>query len=189
MLDDWRIRFAALQLARSGVIAYPTEAVYGLGCDPLDEQALQHLYELKGRPASKGFILIASDWCQLESFVKPLDESMIGEQRMVEIMAGWPGPNTWILPARSGLPMLLVGERGSLAVRVTAHPLAARLCRAVGGPIVSTSANHSGQAPARSVLEVRLRFAHRIDYLLSGPLGGDARPSVIRDGVTGQQLR
>lgn len=180
----WKLREAARCFRRGGLIAYPTEAVYGLGCDPLNETAMLALLALKQRPVEKGVILIATDFEQLRPFVEPLAKPL-----MDRIFASWPGPNTWLLPAADGLPFWLTGVHSTLAVRVTAHPLAAALCRACDSPIVSTSANRSGQHPARSALQVRLRLGERVDCLVHAPLGGNPAPSTIRDGASGRVIR
>jgi len=179
-----RLRLAAHWLARGGVVAYPTEAVYGLGCDPMDAGAVMRILEIKGRDWSKGLILIAADPLQLADYVEPLDGSAMGP-----ILASWPGPSTWLLPARPGTPRWLTGRFDTLAVRVTAHPLAAGLCRAFGGAIVSTSANRANRPPARDLRRVRLALGDRSDYLLAGACRGSDRPSTIRDGRTGRLLR
>jgi L-threonylcarbamoyladenylate synthase len=165
------------------VIAYPTEAVYGLGCDPWDACAVRRILEIKRRPEHKGLILIAADFSQLEPFVEPLEASV-----MSRIWPTWPGPVTWLLPARSVTPHWLTGRHDTLAVRVTAHPLAAALCR-TAGPLVSTSANRGGHPPARSALQVRLRLDGDVDDILAGDCGGRAQPSTIRDGRTGEVIR
>ena len=180
----WSLRTAARCVRAGGLIAYPTEAVYGIGCDPLNERAVWRLLELKNRPIHKGVILIASHFDQLLPYVEPLSD-----QLMAPILASWPGANTWLLPATPGLPGWLTGEHDTLAVRVTGHPLAAALCDAAEMPLVSTSANRSGQRPARSPLQVRLRLGNGIDQVLHGPLGGQTAPSTIRDGATGRLIR
>ncbi|HEY5719640.1 MAG TPA: Sua5/YciO/YrdC/YwlC family protein, partial [Gammaproteobacteria bacterium] len=119
-MTPWRLRAAARAVRRGGVIAYPTEAVYGLGCDPLDAVAVFELLELKGRPVGKGLILIAADFAHLRPFV---DE--VGPAAMAAVHASWPGPHTWLLPARAATPPWLSGDFDTLAVRVTAHPVAA----------------------------------------------------------------
>ncbi len=181
---NWQLRQAAHVVHGGGLIAYPTEAVYGLGCNPLDATAVQRLLALKGRPMDKGLILIAADLDQLRPFLVPLstdDEATVN--------ATWPGPVTWLLPARPETPRWLRGVHDTLAVRVTDHPLAAALCQQLGQPLVSTSANRSGQSPARSPLAVQRTFGNAVDLTLSGPLGGQHRPTLIRDIRTGQILR
>lgn len=179
----FRLQQAARVLRDGGVIAYPTEAVYGLGCDPLNRDAVQRILEIKQRPMSKGLILIASDFDQLRPFVSPLTDAIRSR-----IAVTWPGPVTWVMPAPPSTPVWLRGQHQSLAVRVTAHPLAAALCRAFGGPIVSTSANASGRPPARNALQARLRCPG-IDLVLNGPTGGAGRPTTIRDAVSGELFR
>ncbi len=171
-------------LRRGGVVAYPTEAVYGLGCDPLNGLAVARLLALKGRSADKGLLLIAADLCQLGRFIGDLDAETRGR-----LAATWPGFVTWVLPARARVPRWLTGRHATVAVRVTAHPFAAALARAYGGALISTSANPSGKPPARDVLTLRRYFGRSLDYILSGPLGGEARPSVIRNGRTGAVIR
>lgn len=165
-------------------MAYPTEAVYGLGCDPMNETTVDRLLALKGRPRGKGLILIAAEFAQLQSFVGPL-ETPVQER----LLASWPGPLTWIVPAAQTVPVWIRGEHETIAVRVTAHPMAAALCHAARMAIVSTSANLSGQEPARSRDEVIEQFGDRIDYVLEGDLGGLDRPTEIRDVRTGRVLR
>ena len=183
----WISRFAlqraARQLRQGGVIAYPTEAVYGLGCDPLNRDAVDQLLRIKQRPVEKGLILIASHFGQLKPFVEDQPDDV--RQRLDE---SWPGPITWILPARTATPRWLRGDHESLAVRVTAHPLAAALCTAFGGAIVSTSANTADHPPARTALQARIRCPG-IDLVVHGATGPLRRPTPIRDAVTGKVLR
>jgi len=183
-MNNWQLRQAAHIVHAGGLIAYPTEAVYGLGCDPLNAAAVQRLLALKHRPMDKGLILIASDLDQLRPFLLPLstdDEATVN--------ATWPGPITWLLPARPETPRWLRGSHDTLAVRITDHPLAAALCRQLGHPLVSTSANRSGQTPARSPLGIRRAFGNDIDLTLTGPLGGRRCPTAIRDLASGRTVR
>ncbi len=180
----WRVNAAARLVRSGGVIGYPTEAVYGLGCDPANLEALEHLLRIKGRRADKGLILIAGDVAALEPWVVIPDNSW-----RKDILASWPGPNTWVLPRRQDAPDWISGGRPTVAVRVTAHPLANSLCRAIGGALVSTSANRSGQPPLRTALAVRRQFGPWLDGVLGGAVGDSRRPSAIRDGVTGNWIR
>lgn len=183
-VDGPRLRAAARAVRDGGLIAYPTEAVYGLGCDPLDERAVRRLLALKRRSIYKGLILIAADFAQLEPFLQPLTVS-----ERERLAATWPGPHTWVIPARTSTPRWLRGRHDTLAVRVTAHPLAAALCRVCGHPLVSTSANLSGRPPARTALAVRRQLGRALDYLLAGPTGGAAKPTEIRDLRSGRSFR
>lgn len=177
--QPWRLRLAVRWLRAGGVIAYPTEAVYGLGCDPLDRRAVQRILDIKRRPLAAGLILIAADFFQVEDFLLPLPPAL-----RRRVFATWPGPVTWLLPCRPEAPVWLRGRHDSLAVRVTAHPTAAALCTRFGGALVSTSANPRGRNPARTPLQVRRYFGGTVDHVLTAPLGGQARPSEIRDGRT-----
>jgi len=142
------------------------------------------LLALKHRPWQKGMILIASSLKQLEPFILPLIPEIAERVRPT-----WPGPVTWLLPARPDVPPWLRGEHTTLAVRVTAHPLAAALCETFRGPIVSTSANLAGLDPARNALTVRRELGERVDYILHGALGDLAQPTEIRDAQTGCIVR
>ena len=178
------LRRAARVVAAGGLIAYPTEAVYGLGCDPRNGAAVMRLLAVKQRPEEKGLILIAADFEQLASFVEEVEP-----ESMAAVHRSWPGPFTWLLPARPGAPPWLTGDHETLAVRVTAHPLAAALCRCCGTALVSTSANRSHQPPARTATDVRERFGADLDYLVPGDCGPEAQPSRICDARTGRLVR
>ncbi len=184
MAGSLAIRRAAAVIRAGGVVAYPTEAVWGLGCDPLDGEAVARILAIKQRPASMGLILIAADVAQVEAWVAPMSRAVRGR-----ITATWPGPVSWILPAQPWVPAWLHGGRGTLAMRVTAHPQAAALCRATGFAIVSTSANRSGRPAARTGIQVRRWFGDELDLILDGATGGRDRPSEIRDAASGRTLR
>lgn len=177
---------AAQVLRDGGVIAYATEAVFGLGCNPRNAQALQKLLAIKQRAAAKGLILIASDEQQLHPYI---DLTKLTESLWQPVRSSWPGPVTWILPANQTVSSLLCGEHDSLAVRVTAHPQVSALCEAFGGAIVSTSANLSDQEPARNAEEVKTQFSSSLDLILLGETGGANKPSEIRDALTGKIIR
>ncbi len=183
-MNQLRLRIAARVIRAGGLIAYPTEAVYGLGCDPRNERAVIRLLALKRRSIHKGLILIAADFAQLEPYLQPL-----APPDRARLEATWPGPQTWLIPARTTVPRWLRGRHDTLAVRVTAHPLAAALCRACGHPLVSTSANRGGRPPARTALAVRRQMGRSLDDLLPGPTGGAAKPTAIGDLRTGQIVR
>ncbi len=183
-MNPWALREAARVLRAGGVVACPTEAVFGLSCDPADPEAVARLLALKRRPPSKGLILVAADPAQLAPWLAPLEP-----QAHARLLSRWPGPHTWIAPAATATPDYLTGARHSLAVRVTAHPPLAALCRAFGGALVSTSANLSGRPPARDRLAIRRQFGDNLDYLLPGPLGGLSAPTGIQDLLGGSRIR
>lgn len=172
-------------LNQQQVIAYPTEAVFGLGCDPDSEQAVEALLTLKRRPREKGLILIADNYQQLLPYI---DDSQLGEQRLKEILACWPGPVTWVMPAKASTPDWLTGRFNSLAVRVSDHPLVKELCQQFGKPLVSTSANLTTLPPCRTGEEVKQQFGDDFP-VLHGAVGGRENPSEIKDALTGQLIR
>lgn len=172
-------------LQQEGVIAYPTEAVFGLGCDPDSEKAVNALLALKQRPWQKGLILIAANYEQLKPYV---DDAALTDAQRETIFSVWPGPVTWVIPARPETPRWLTGSFDSLAVRVSDHPLVQQLCSQYGKPLVSTSANLSGQEPCRTTEEVRMQFGSSLP-VLAGLVGGRLNPSEIRDALTGKQFR
>lgn len=171
-------------IQQGGVIAYPTEAVYGLGCDPFDEQAVKRLLQFKQRSIEKGLIVIAAKWEHVQDWVQPLSEDLLARAKMT-----WPGPFTWTFPASSLVPVWIRGDHTTVAIRLTAHPIARALCQQFNKPIVSTSANIANNPPARSAEEVLQIFNDKLDYVLAGALGGAARPTEIRDILTGNILR
>lgn len=179
---NWHIHEAVRQLHAGGVIAYPTETVYGLGCDPYNGVAVLHLLALKQRVMAQGVILIASELGHLEPLLQPLKP--VTRKR---ITGNTPTPVTWILPCRPETPVWLRGEHDSLAIRITTHPLATALCASWGRPLVSTSANLHGQHPATSALQVRKAFGQQLDYILHGPQGNNT-PSQLRDGLSGKLI-
>jgi L-threonylcarbamoyladenylate synthase len=170
-------------LQRGGLIAYPTESCYGLGCDPRNRRAVRRVLALKRRSVSKGLILIASRMRQLRPYLATL--SLVQSNRMRAI---WPGPNTWLVPAARDCPAWLRGRHDAIAVRVTAHRGAAHLCELAGMALVSTSANLSGGKPAKTAAECRRQFGSRV-LVISGRIGARRRPSTIRDLVAGQIIR
>lgn len=172
-------------LQHQQVIAYPTEAVFGLGCDPDSELAVKRLLALKQRAMEKGLILIAASYQQLQSYI---DERLVPAARHKAALACWPGPVTLVFPAHPDTPRWLTGRFNSLAVRVSAHPPVIALCQAYGKPLVSTSANLSGHAPCRTPQQVVQQFGTELP-LLSAATGGRENPSEIRDALTGQLWR
>jgi L-threonylcarbamoyladenylate synthase len=170
-------------LRRGGIIAYPTESCYGLGCDPRNPRALQRLIRLKGRSTARGMLLIADRFKRLKPFVRPLHAA-----DLARMQHSWPGPVTWVVPASAACPPLLTGGRPTIAVRVTAHPVAAQLCRSLGMALVSTSANKSGKKPAKTAAECRRIFGARV-RVIAGRIGRRRRPSTLIDLATGNILR
>jgi L-threonylcarbamoyladenylate synthase len=172
---------AADVLLAGGIIAYPTEGVYGLGCIPDDDGAVADVLVLKRRDPGKGLILIASQRKQLADWIG-IDAGQLPDPDPEQ-------PTTWIAPATSRVSPLVRGDHPGIAVRLTTNPTAAALCDAVDSPIVSTSANVAGQPVARNRYVLRRRFGSRVDYIVTGECGPAAGPSEIRDLATGRVLR
>jgi len=166
------------------VIAYPTEAVYGLGCDPANEQAVKTVLSLKSRRVEAGLILIADSFERFSSYVKD-----VAPDKLAVALATWPGPITWLFPRAPAVPNFLAGNHATIALRVSAHPVCRALCADFGGAIVSTSANPTGAPPATSIDEVNDYFAGAIGGIVKGALGDRKRPSEIRDLATGRVVR
>lgn len=176
---------SAVEKLRAGhVIAYPTEAVYGLGCDPANESAIRKLLALKGRHESAGLVLIASDFSQLQPWVADVDPLLKDEA-----MQSWPGPVTWLFPRAASVSDLVAGKHDTIAVRITTHKPSRALCAAFGAALISSSANRTTARPARSAAEVEAYFGSELAGTLAGPLGGAERPSEIRDLVSGDIIR
>ena len=181
MLD----KLQAVRYVTAGkVIAYPAEAVYGLGCDPMNEQAVSNLLDLKQRHRDKGLIVIGSNLDQFETWVKPLTE-----EQMAPAVECWPGPFTWLLPATNECPDWVRGVHDTVAVRISSHPVCRKLCELFGGPLISTSANPFDKPPARSVEQIEEYFHDGLAGVVQGALGGLEQPTPIRDLLSGDLIR
>ena len=183
---DAALSSAVAALRAGGLVAYPTEAVWGLGCDPYNRTAFERLFALKQRPPTQGVLLIAADFVQVAACI---DLDAVPAEALARAQASWPGPRTWVFPRARGMPDWIAGQHAGIALRVTAHAPAAALCRAFGGALVSTSANRHGEPPARTADEVRNAFGDTLDAILAGPTGGLDRPTPIHDVLTGAALR
>jgi L-threonylcarbamoyladenylate synthase len=186
-MNIWQIKQSVRCLRNGGIIAYPTEAVYGLGCDPFNKNAVLKLLKLKKRAWQKGLIIIAANYAQLNKFICPIKDETI----LNKILANRSNAVTWLLPALKNLPYWLHGKHSTIAVRITTHPQVVALCQEFGGALVSTSANIAGKPAARTVLQVRQTFSYKkdIDYILAGKLNKQANPSEIRDALTNKIIR
>ncbi len=181
---SFRLRHTVNVAASGGIIAYPTEAVWGLGCDPENPDAVLRLLRLKQRDWRKGLILVAASLAQLQPYLSTLNAA----QRQ-QLASTWPGPTTWLVPHTGNVGAGICGQHSSLAVRVSAHPVVHSLCTLFGGPLVSTSANPGGLQPARDRLTVRRYFGDAVDAYAPGSVGAARRPTVIRDLLTGEIIR
>ena len=175
---------AAAIVRAGGVVACPTEAVFGLSCDPRDKAAVSRVLSLKNRFPDKGLILIGAGFSQFEDFC--VADATV---RWEAVRATWPGPHTWLFRASADCPAYLRGAHTTVAVRVTAHAVASRLCSLSDTALVSTSANASGCPPARVAREVAAAFGERIDGIVEGETDGDETVTSIRDAVTCRVIR
>ncbi|MDE0308971.1 MAG: L-threonylcarbamoyladenylate synthase [Acidiferrobacterales bacterium] len=175
---------AADLIGMGGVVAYPTEACFGLGCDPENRSALKRILRIKSRPAGMGMIVIAHCIETVLPYLSIRHEGMLDEP-----LASWPGPYTWIFPASRKASQLLCANRSTIAVRVTAHPIAAQLTRLADRAIVSTSANRHGRLPLRDYGMVRRQMGSKLDFVVRGPIGRQRNPTEIRDAQSGRLLR
>ncbi len=176
--------YAINALHKGDIIATPTEAVFGLSVDPAKLDAVERLLKLKQRDPNKGFILVASDISQLEPYIQALSPELTEK-----LNATWPGPVTWVVPAKQDVSPLLRGKHDTIAVRVTAHPILAEICEDYEGALISTSANIDGEEPARSEQAVEELFKHKVAAVVQGALGRDKRPTQIINALTDEIIR
>ena len=182
MVTSQNIRYAARVINRGGVVAYPTEGVFGLGCLPDNFEAVARILTIKKRDPGMGLVLIISDIDQLAGWTDaPLDSD--------SLTSTLEKPVTWIVPATAEVPWWIRGDHAGVAVRKTEHPVARALCRETDSPLVSTSANISGRPPARSVYVLRRVLGALVDYVVPGECGPAHGPSEIRILETGKILR
>jgi L-threonylcarbamoyladenylate synthase len=180
----WPILKAKHALETSGVIVYPTETVWGLGCDPFDEAAVNRILDIKRRDAHKGLILVGANIQQFEFLLNDIEPD-----KRAELESRWPGPFTYLVPHKEMILPLVYGRFDTVAIRVSSHPMVQQLCEQFGGPIVSTSANYSGQPTVRNAVQARLLFGSQVDFILPGPVGLANGPSKIVDLETGRMIR
>jgi len=171
---------------QGGVFAYPTEAVFGLGCDPDNDNAIQKLLSIKQRSAEKGLILLAGDYSQLLPYI---DEEVLPENIRLKYSLDWPVGVTFIYPAKNKLSTLLTGKFNSIAVRITTQPDVVALCKQVNMPIVSTSANLSGKSPVMLWQDIDPLLVKQLDLVIKGQTLNYSQPSKIIDVLTGNVIR
>ncbi len=171
-------------ISSGGVVAYPTESCFGIGCDPENNTAIERILRMKQRERNKGLILIADKFERFLNYVEELPDEV-----MQKMLASWPGPNTWLCPAKQEVSKWLRGDHSTLAIRVTAHKPARELALYSKSALVSTSANVATQPALTTVTGVLQTFDGLIDMIVDQPIGGDRKPSTIRDAITGEVLR
>ena len=182
-----QIELAVKVLQQGGTIAYPTEAVYGLGCDPGNIAAIKNLLKIKNRKKEKGLILVAANFEQLKDYIQPLEKDI--EKKLLDSWHVSTNAITWLIPVNETTSDYLKGQFDTLAIRVSHHPVVKELCQQFGGAIVSTSANISTQEAARTAEQVKQIFENKIDFIVEGETDINAQPSEIRDALTNKVIR
>ena len=176
--------YTASNLLHDGeIIIYPTESIYGIGCDPWNESSVNKIYEIKNRPSNKPMIIVGSDIAHLEKLVdvRSLNRSVIDS---------WPGHSTWLIPSNKSCPPWLKDAiTAKVAIRISEHETVKKLCIDFGKPLISTSANLSEVLPSKDKAEIEKIFSSSIEYIVEGSLGGSESPSIIRDMLTGEIVR
>ena len=165
------------------VFAYPTEGVWGLGCNPFSEKAVKKLINLKKRPKNKGIIVLAGSLQQLLPFTQHLSDKL--KKRM---NSKWPGPHTWLVPSSPDIPKWLIGPTGLVALRLSDHKTVIELTESLNMPICSSSANISGQEPAKNSDEIRTFFGNKV-LIIEGELGGLKKPTPVQNLESKEWLR
>ena len=183
MAGDFYLQQAADVVRHGGVIAYPTEAVYGLGCDPANEQAVMRLLCIKHRPVEKGLILLGASLSQLLPWIE------LSSEQQQQLQQQWPLGTTYLVSASPRVPVWITGAHHKVAVRVSGHPLAARLAQLAGTPLVSTSANRAGAPSCRNALQVGRQIGAELDFLVTGQCDVTRKPSTIVDIDSGDVVR
>lgn len=185
VLTSEQLAQAVRLIKQGGVIAYPTEGVYGLGCDPFNEDAIRRLLAIKQRLPEKGLICVGASFSQCKDLIDP----SLTETILQPALKTWPGPYTWLIPARRELSSLLTGGHSSLAIRISDHPIIQQLCLALESPLTSTSANLSNKPALLTYEEVCKVFSDKVDYLCEGKTSGLNKPSKILDLLSGREIR
>ncbi|MDH3360626.1 MAG: L-threonylcarbamoyladenylate synthase [Desulfobulbaceae bacterium] len=189
-VSDHDLAVAVRVIKEGGVVAFPTETYYGLAVDSFNSKALARLFEIKQRPLSKAVLVLVQDQKQLPQLVEQVPAVFVPLLDQF-----WPGPLTLVFPAQDRVSPLLTGGTGTVGVRVSSHPVAARLLFSAGIPLTATSANISGQEPATSAAQVKTQFGDAVDCIIDGGetpggkgstligCGADGRCLLLRDGV------
>lgn len=184
MLNDQDLNHVDQVIKSGGIIAYPTESVYGLGCDPFNQSAVLKLLALKNRSVDQGLILIASNINQILPLIQPVHAN-----DLARALKSWPGHFTWIFPKSALVPSWISGAHSSIAIRVSKHPVVKQLCDRLGHSLVSSSANLSKQGDLNSISDIKTVFNDKIQFYINAPTGNEKHASTIRDAHTLQTIR
>lgn len=183
-MTPFKLQPAVQHLLAGHVIAYPTEGVWGFGCDPHNEAAVHRLLKLKQRDISKGLILVGASSEQFAPYLEGLDASL--KQKFSRPTTV---PTTWLVPDNGYTPDWIKGDFASVALRVSTHSRVIALCKGFGEPIVSSSANIAGQRAALWPWQLHRFLGHGLDCIAPGSLLAPGRPSEIRDLLSDKVLR
>ena len=174
----------ALNHLRTGVIAHPTDTIYGLSCLANNQSAIHALADLKQRDINKGFILLSSDI----DFLLPYIDPNLDIELLQKITKPVDTPTTYLVPKSDNVSSLITGDHELLAVRITSDPLISYFCENTGSALISTSANTQGNKVAKSLLELRTYFGNELDFVLP-PNKYNSEPSRIINLLTGIRQR
>lgn len=182
-MGPWALNRLARALSAGAVIAYPTDTIWGLGCDPYDAASVARILQIKQRSVAKGLILLSSrlDYCEPFIELEPGQRDTLLQAR--------DRPTTWLVKASAFCPCWIRGDHPTVAIRISRHPLLPYLCDYLQAPLVSTSANRAGCSPARNPLQLRRQFGEQLDYIVHGFETGDGKPSEIKSLASGTILR
>jgi len=184
MISENQLNQAAESVNNGGVIVYPTESVFGLGCDPFNKKAVYQLLQLKQRNVNQGLILIASHVQQILPLMQPIESN-----DLARALKSWPGHHTWIFPKSKRVPSWVSGQFDSIAVRVSNHSVVKQLCDKLNSPLVSTSANISKQDELVSIRDIKDVFGDKIDFYVNASTGTESNPSTIHDAHSNKIIR
>lgn len=184
-MSPWRIRHYVQSIEHGAVFAYPTDTIWGLGCHPSNQEAIQRVQQIKRRSPRKGLILLSNDFEYCRAYV---DDALYNHYCSL-LSQSQPKPTTWILQASESCPQWLTGSRETVAIRITQASLIEALCGELKHPLVSTSANRSGEPPSRNSYLIHKHFRQHVDFIIDGFDTGTKKASEIRDAKNGIILR
>lgn len=184
MIDRFQLLTVAAVYQRGGVFCYPTESVYGIGCNPFDQQAVIRIFKIKKRDRTKPLIIVADSLDRLKNLINP---AITREDRL--LLKSWPGPYTFVFPVSNNTPLWLRSKDNTIALRVSSLPIIQTICQYCNGPLISTSANYSGQSAIQDYSQVKQQFQIVVDYILQAKCGGEKNPSTILKFNSGKTIR
>ena len=184
-MSPWQIKQLGQSVLRGAVFIYPTDTIWGIGCHPQHQDAVQRILVIKQRPVNKGLILLASRLWHLQSYLK----NNLNHGEMACLQAITQQPTTWLIETSRHCPGWLRGQFSTIAVRLTDHPFIQQICDAIQAPLVSTSANRSKRTTVRNRIQARRQFGTEVDYIVGGFGTGSGKASTIKSLQTGQIIR